>query len=142
MRKIFFCFFIIVAFFTVSLYAQHTVNDINKHGGWFKVRVEILQSGNVLYYITQCYPSGEEYEIVGNEREKLPLYLKVLCMGMVEEGMKDSFDFNNMTFDENGFFMQMISLSFTLVFNFSRTESEILGEIGNEIVNKYRYREW
>jgi hypothetical protein len=112
------------------------------HGGWFKVRVEILQSGNVSYFITQCYPSGEGYNVVGAEREKLPLYLKVLCMGMIEEGLKGSFDFNQMTFDEDGYFMQLDSFSLSFIFKFSKTEKEILNELGDEMVNKYRYRKW
>jgi hypothetical protein len=128
--------------FSMSLYAQHTVNDIARHGGWFKVRVEILQSGNVSYFITQCYPSGEEYNVVGVEREKLPLYLKVLCISMVEEGMKNSFDFNQMTFDEDGYFMQLDSFSFTFIFKLKKKEKEILKELGDEIINKYRYRKW
>jgi len=138
-------FIIIFIFIINSLFSQqHSVNDITKYKGWYKVKIEFFQSGNIMYYITQCYPSGDEYEVTGIEREKLPLYLKVLCMGMADEVMKDSFDFNEMSFDEDVFFMQLssFSLTFTFVFNFSKSESEILNEIGNETVNKYRYRRW
>jgi hypothetical protein len=61
---------------------------------------------------------------------------------MVEEGMKDSFNFDELAFEERGFFMQLTSFSFTFVFKFSKTEAEILNEIGNETVNRYRYRRW
>lgn len=141
MRKLPFC--VLVFIFSSALsYAQHTVNDIKNYNGWYEVKFEILQSEKILYNITQCYPSGDRYEVIGNEREKLPLYLKVLVMGMVDEGMKDSFDFDEMTFDENGVFMRMTSFSFTFVFNISKTEEEILNEIGADMVNKYRLRKW
>jgi hypothetical protein len=142
MKKIFGLAFIMSMFFSIPLFAQHTVNDIARYGGWYQARVEISQSGNIMYYITQCYPSGDEYEVIGTEREQLPLYLKILCMGMVEEGMKDSLNFDEMTFDEDGIFMQLTSFSFTFLFNFSENGAEILNKIGNETVNKYRYRRW
>jgi hypothetical protein len=138
----FFCLLVIFVGVSASLYAQHTINDITEYGGWYKVRVEILPPGNTTYFITQCYPSGDEYDVIGDEKEKLPLYLKVLCMGMIEEGVGNSFDFNEMTFDQEGYFMQLTSFSFTFVFNFSKTDTEILEEIGSETVNKYRYRKW
>jgi hypothetical protein len=134
--------FMLNIIFSISLFAQHTVNDITQHGGWYKARIEMFQSENVTYHITQCYPSGDEYEVIGTEREKLPLYLKVLCMFMVEEGIKDSVDFNEMTFEQDGYFMQLASFSFTFIFNFSKTEAEILNEIGDERIKKYRYRKW
>ncbi|MDR1390748.1 MAG: hypothetical protein LBJ31_12330 [Treponema sp.] len=56
--------------------------------------------------------------------------------------MKDSFNFDELAFEERGFFMQLTSFSFTFVFKFSKTEAEILNEIGNETVNRYRYRRW
>jgi hypothetical protein len=134
--------FLAAASFSVSLYAQHAVNDISEFGGWYKVKIEILQSGNVLYYITQCYPSGDEYEVTGNEREKLPLYLKAMCMGMVDEGMKDSFNFNEMTFSEEGFFMQLTSFSFEFVFDFSNMSAENINKLESEMGNTYRHRKW
>jgi len=39
-------------------------------------------------------------------------------MGMIDEGLKDSFNFNEMTFGQDGFFMQLTSFSFTFVFKF------------------------
>jgi hypothetical protein len=130
------------SFFSLSVYAQHTVNDVQKYGGWYRISVEIYQSGNVGYLITQCYPSGETYEVIGHEREKLPIYLKVLCMGMVEAGMKDRFDFNTMTFEENGYCIQMTAISLTFIFKFSKPEAEILKELGGELINTYKYRKW
>ena len=142
MQKKYFCFFLIAMFLTVILYAQHSVNDINDYNGWYEVKIDIYNTGNILFFITQCYPSGDRYEVTGNEREQLPLHLKVLCMLMVDEGMKDSFDFDEMAFDENGVFMQFTSFSLIFIFKFSNTEEEILKELGPETVNKYRFRRW
>jgi hypothetical protein len=128
--------------FSVSLYAQHTVNDIQQYGGWFKVRIEIEQSGNIIYFVSQCYPSGEEYNVVGADKEKLPLSLKIFCMSMIEEGMADSFDFSDIAIDEDGLFMQMTSFSFTFVFDFTMPESEILAALGSGMVNRYRNKKW
>ena len=63
-------------------------------------------------------------------------------MAMVEEGMKDGLDLESMTFDEDGFFVQMNSFSFTMVVKTSKTEDEILESLGPEAVNKYRNRRW
>ena len=141
MRKLTFCL-IVMTLVSVSLHAQHTVNDVAKYGGWFKVKIEISQSGKVFYFITQCYPSGEEYEVVGAKREELPLYLKVLCMTMMEGFVKDTFDFDDMIFEEEGYFIQLDSFSFTMIFKFSKSEAEILDEIGDELVNQFRYKRW
>jgi hypothetical protein len=54
----------------------------------------------------------------------------------------NSLDFNEMTFDQEGYFMRLTSFSFTFILNFSKTDAEILEEIGSETVNKYRYRKW
>jgi hypothetical protein len=77
----FFCLPAIFVGFSVSLYAQHTVNDITEYGGWYKVRVEILPPGNTTYFITQCYPSGDEYDVIGDEKEKLPFVFKGIMYG-------------------------------------------------------------
>jgi hypothetical protein len=134
--------FVMVFLYSVPLFAQHTVNDIAKYEGWYKVRIEIFQYDKILFFITQCYPSGEEYDVVGAEREKLPLSLKVLSIGMIEDSLKNSFDFKEMTFNEHGFFMQLTSFSFTCIFKFSKTETELLKELGDEMVNKYRHKKW
>jgi hypothetical protein len=70
--------------FSVSLYAQHTVNDIQQYGGWFKVRVEIENAGNITYFVTQCYPSGEEYNVVGAEKERLPFPLHSFSISHIQ----------------------------------------------------------
>jgi hypothetical protein len=88
----FFCLPAIFVGFLASLYAQHIVNDITEYGGWYKVKIEMLPPGNTMYFITQCYPSGDEYDVIGDEKEKLPLHLEVLCMAMIREGMGNSFD--------------------------------------------------
>jgi hypothetical protein len=126
----------------MSLYAQHTVNDIAQYNGWFQVEVRIMQSGNIFYDITQCYPGGEEYEVRDSEKEKLPLYLKIVCLGMIDEGMKDAFNFDEMSFSEDGYLMQLTAFSFTFIFDFTKTENEILSEFGDEMISKYRYRKW
>jgi hypothetical protein len=129
--------------FPATGYAQHTVNDIAKYGGWYKVKFEIFQSGNVVYSISQCYPDGDEYDVVGDEKEQLPLYLKVLSMAMLEAtGIQNSFDFDDMKFEDEGYFMQLTAFSFTFMFDFSKFEAEILEEMGDEILNEYKNRKW
>jgi hypothetical protein len=142
MRKITYCLFAMTFVFSAALYAQHTVNDIQQYKGWFKVRIEIENTGNIVYFISQCYPSGEEFNVVGADKEKLPLSLKVFCMAMMEEGLANSFDFDDMIVDEDGLFMQLTSFSFTLIFNFTHPESEILDALGPGMVNRYRDRKW
>jgi hypothetical protein len=123
-------------------YAQHSVSDVGKYNGWYQLRIDLERSGGIAYHVTQCYPGGEVYEVTGAEKDKLPLSLKVLCMAMVEEGMKGGLDLESMTFEEDGFFLQMNAFSFTMVVKISKTEDEILESLGAEAVNKYRNRRW
>jgi hypothetical protein len=129
-------------FCAAALSAQHRVNDVKEHQGWFQIEVKIEQSGNISYAVTQCYPNGEEYKVKDSEKEKLPLYLKVFCLVMVDEGFKDSFNFADMSMNEDGYLMQVTALSFTLILDFSKPENEILEELGDEVINQYRYRKW
>jgi hypothetical protein len=140
MKKIIFAVLIILC--SISVYAQHTVNDVDQYGGWYKVIIEIFKNGKTSYAISQCYPSGEEFNVTGAEREKLPLVLKVLSMSLVEEYIIEYFDIDELTLDEEGIFLEFTGISFTFNFNFSRPEDELLDELGPEMVNRYRNRRW
>jgi len=143
LKKVFLIVFIFTFVLTSLFSQQHRVNDIMEYNGWYKIKFDISQSKNVKYYITQCYPSGEEYEVTGNEREKLPLYIKILIMGIIDVGMLDRFDFNKMSFDEFSFSLFLSSFSYTFVLNNLKSEAEIIEDLGGcEIVNKYKDKKW
>jgi len=124
-----------------TLYSQHTVGDVREHGGWYSVRFEFNRDGNSAIFVTQKYPSGETYEIIGDERENLPLYLTIFALGLFEE-LEGSFDFDEMAFSENGLLMQMTNFSVTFIFCFSMPEEEILSELENEMLERFRYLRW
>jgi hypothetical protein len=133
-RIILFTFFSLIA---LQAYSQHTVNDIAKYNGWFKIQFE-TSNGQVQYKISQCYPNGDLYEVPANQRRKLPLYIKVLCIGLVEEVFTEQLGL--MTFDEDGVFMQVTGFSFIL--KITKSEAEILENFGQEMVDKYKNRDW
>ena len=141
MKKNYFILMVLSIIFTFSVFAEHAVGDVRQHQGWYVVRLEIHPLGNVMVYVTQCYPSGDEFEIIGNERERLPLYVKVLCLSLLDE-IKGSFDFDELTFEEEGLFFQMTSFSLTFVFNFTMPDEEILLILGDQMVNRYRHIRW
>jgi len=134
--------FLAVVFCSVSLHAQHYVNDVAQYGGWFKVRFDIRQNGKASYFITQCYPSGDEYEVKGPERDKLPLFFKALCMGVVEEAIGGVFDIEDWSFEEDGISIKMTDFSFAIIFKFSKSEEEIVEMMGEDFVNEYKNRKW
>ena len=139
-KKLFFIgFFTLIALST--LYSQHTAGDVREHGGWYSVRFEFNPDGNNTVFVTQKYPSGEVYEVIGDERENLPLYLKFLALGLLEE-LEGSFNFNEMTFDANGLVMQMTNFSVTFLFCFTMTEEEILYELEREMVERFEHLRW
>jgi hypothetical protein len=72
----------------------------SSYNGWYKINVELDLADKVRFIVTQCYPNGEEYVLSNNERRQLPLYLKVFCIGISEEVLKDRLA--SMTFDEDG----------------------------------------
>ena len=137
----------LIGFFTLisltTLYSQHTVGDVREHGGWYSVRFEFNRDGSSTVFVTQKYPSGETYEVIGDEREKLPLYLKFFALGLLEE-LEGSFDFDVMTFSENGFLMQVtnFSVAFTFLFCFTMPEEEILYELESEMLERFRHLRW
>jgi hypothetical protein len=141
MKKAF--FFMLIVLCSFSAFAQHRVNDIKQYGGWYKVTMEITSTGKTSYFITQCYPSGEEHAVTGADREKLPLYMKVLCMGLVDEVISDSFGgITDMTFESDGMFLEVTTLSFTFTFKTTNSDEEMLVKFGEETVEQYRNRSW
>jgi len=140
MKKLFFV--ILIAFCSLSLYSQHRVGDVDHHGGWYKVVIDISNKGGTAYTISQCYPSGAIFDVIGTEREKLPLILKIFCMALVEEYIADAFDMEDLSFDEEGIFLEITNFSLSFNFKFSRSEAELLDELGPDIVNEYRNRRW
>jgi hypothetical protein len=131
--------FIGFAFLVVSqTYGQHEVNDVRKYNGWYKLNIEADAGGNSRYIITQCYPNGDEYVLSDAERKRLPLWIKVFCIGIYEEGLKGQMD--QMTFSENGISMRI--MGFTLMIDSERTDEEILEALGQTMVNRYKGSDW
>ena len=131
----------LIFLFTVmasQVYGQHKVNDIKMHNGWYKISVEMDSDGNSRYIVTQCYPNGDEYKLSDNERKQLPLWVKIFCIGMFDEILKEQME--EMTFNENGIFMRL--MGFTLMIDSSKSDEEILELLGQKMVNKYKYRNW
>ena len=140
MKKIIFTALII--FCSISAYAQHRVNDVDQYGGWYKITIEISKNGGNTYAISQCYPSGEIFDVIGSEKEKLPLILKILCLAFIEEYIGGILDINELNFDDDGLYFEMTNVSFSFVINFSRPEAELLGEIDPELLDEFRNRRW
>ena len=140
MKKLF--LFILIVFCSIALHAQHSVNDIQQYGGWYKVTIDITNAGRTSYAISQCYPSGEIFDVIGTEREKLPLVLKVLCMALVEEYILGNLDFEDLSFDEDGIYLEVTNFAITFNFSLSKPEQELLDELGPEIIDEYRNRKW
>jgi len=124
-----------------TLHSQHTVGDVREHGGWYSVRFEFDRYGNSTVFVTQKYPSGETYEVIGDERENLPLYLKFFALGLLEE-FGGGFDFDEMGFSENGILTQMTNFSITFLFCFTMPEEEILSELESEMLEEFRHLRW
>ncbi|MDR1127718.1 MAG: hypothetical protein LBL20_00255 [Treponema sp.] len=138
MKKIVYFVLVFSTMAVFQAYGQHRVNDIKQYQGWYKINVETGPGDNVLYNITQCYPNGDEYVLNSSERQQLPLYIKVFCIAISEEILKEQME--SMTFDEGGIFMRVIG--FTFMMDFSKTEDEILESLGKEMVNTYKNKNW
>ena len=121
-----------------QVYGQHRVNDIKKYNGWYKISIEMVSDGKSRYNVTQCYPNGDEYKISDSERKQLPLWVKIFCIGMFDEVLKGQME--EMTFNEDGIFMRITG--FILMIDSSKSDEEILESLGQEMVNKYKYRDW
>jgi hypothetical protein len=135
MKKV--AFFIACLFSTVTqIYGQHKVNDIKDYNGWYKITIEIGSHDNAQYTVMQCYPNGDEYTLNDDERRQAPLYVKVFCIGMFEQLLKGQAEI----FDRGGIQMKLNGV--TLIVNFIRSDEEILSELGEDVVDKYRYEEW
>lgn len=130
--------FCMMFFCALGVFAQHRVNDIAEYGGWFKVRFEQNTRGDMLYFITQCYPDGDEYEVNGPEREALPLHMKIFCIAMSEQVFKDQMA--SMVMEEDGLYLQVTGFSF--IVKFSMTEEEVLDLFGQDMVDLYKDQEW
>jgi ribulose bisphosphate carboxylase small subunit len=124
--------------FISQAYGQHRVNDIRQYKGWFKINIELDSNDNIQYNIAQCYPNGDEYKLNSNERRQLPLFMKIFCIGISEEVLKGQME--SMTFSQDGIYMRM--MGFTFIIDFSKSDDEILESLGQEMVNKYKYRNW
>ena len=126
---------------SAALYPQHTAGDVMEHEGWYSLKFEFYLDGRTTILVTQKYPSGEEYEVVGDEREELPLYLKFLALGSIEE-MAGSIDFDSMTFNESGLAFYMDNISFTLLVSVTSSEEEIMQEWGDGVMQEFKNRRW
>jgi len=127
--------------FSAGLYSQHTVGDVRQYGGWYNVRFEFRSNDNVSVYVTQVYPSGIEFEVIGDEREGLPLYLKIICLGLIDE-FYGFFSFDEMTFEEDGFFMKLANFSLSFIFDFTMDEKDVLQDLGDDMINRFRDARW
>jgi len=125
-------------FITSQVYGQHKVNDIKRLNGWYKINVEIVSDGNGRFNVTQCYPNGDEFKLNDDERKQLPLWVKIFCLAMYDEILKAQME--ELTFNENGILMKFIG--FTLTIDSSKSEEEILELFGQDMVNKYRNKNW
>ena len=133
------CFAIsLIVLFVSQAHGQHSVNDIKQYNGWFKINIEVDTNDYIQYNIVQCYPNGDEYRLNDNERRNLPLFMKVFCIALSEEVLKGQME--SMTFNEDGIFMRV--MGFTFIIDFSKSDDEILESLGQEMVNKYKYRDW
>ena len=141
MKKEYLVLVFLLVFLTFSLSAEYTVGDVRQHGGWYSIIFEINPQGNDRLHVTQCYPSGDELAIIGDEREGLPLYLKVLCLGILEQS-RGNFNFNQLTFEEEGLFFQLASFSLTFTLRITMSEEELLASLGVPMVNRYRDMRW
>jgi hypothetical protein len=122
----------------LQIFGQHSVNDIKRYKGWYKINIGMDSDDNSIYTITQCYPNGDEYELNDYERRQLPLWVKVFCVGIFEEALKGQME--SMTFNEDGIYMRI--MGFTLMIDSSKSDDEILESLDQEMVNKYKYKNW
>jgi hypothetical protein len=132
--------YFVVVFFAMAAWqghGQHKVNDIKQYKGWYKINVETDSNNELCFSITQCYPNGDEYVVSSNERQKLPLHLKIVCIG-ISEILKDQME--ALTFNEDGIYMKITG--FTFVVDFSMSEEDMLESLGEELVNRYKYSDW
>jgi hypothetical protein len=136
--KKFATFFFLLSIVILQVYGQHSVNDIKRHKGWYKITIEMDSHDTSIYTVTQCYPNGDEYPLNDNERRQLPLWVKVFCIGIFEEGLKGQMEM--MTFDEDGIHMGL--RGFTLIIDSSKSDEEILASLGQEMVDKYEHKKW
>lgn len=142
MKPVFFVFLGLC--FSFSLYAQHTIGDVRQYEGWYSIKVEIHQTGTSIS-ITQRYPSGEELEVIGDDRYKLPLYVKIFSLVLMEELFDELFGdiiFEGLTFEEDGFFMRLNGFSFSFDIGFTISEEEILDDFTEEELYRFRNMRW
>jgi len=136
MKKYFFC--VLFSILSLSLFAQHKRNDLAKYDEWYKLRFELAADNNIRYVISHCFSSGEEYEISESEHHLLPLYMKIFCLALVDEFMPPML--NSMTYEENGALIKITGFSFIIAFN--QTEEELLEALGEDMVERYKDRDW
>jgi uncharacterized membrane protein YiaA len=139
MKKAF--FFVLIVVCSFSVFAQQAADDAEQYESWYEITVEIRNDGNTSYEITQCFLSGEKRAVTGAERDTLPVYVKVLCMGMVDQ-FTGGFPLADMTFEEEGMYFGVTGFSLSFVFKTTKTDDELLDEFGESMVERYRDRSW
>ena len=120
------------------VYGQHKVNDVKSSNGWYKVSIEADENGYGQYAVTQCYPNGDEYRLSDDERKKVPLWVKVLCIAMFEKILEGKMD--DLSFSMDGIYARMAG--FILMIDSSKSDDEILAAFEPEAVAAYKDRDW